>query len=429
MYEFDGFGKRIETLRKNKGLTQEELATRLGITSQAVSKWENDASYPDITLLPSICTILGTTLDDLFGKVKDTEGEENTASKFPEKYDGLKLVLAFKNTACYSDKEVKSTDETSVAFGDGSMAELTNKRIVNKGKGEIKLYTFRKKSSPDIFQDINIRQNINIKDSAESKERNTNFVFGKVTDLDFNIRHCNFFAENSDTDQTTVYIDGEPEFIKATKIEYNGSKLTVKFENGIFDINPFKFVNWKNNKIIVKLAYDETNNLDAKIHGNGEASVDVNFRNSNIAIHGSGTMNLQTFSHTNMSIHGSGNINIKASKNAKTAIHGSGVVKIGGCDSANISIHGSGNIAIDKINESVTASIHGSGDVKIGSGETASCVFNIYGGGNINAEGVTADKAVIKTHGGGRVTIGRVKHESIEQSHGGGKINILRRGE
>ena len=56
---------RIQKYRKEKGLTQEELAAQLGVSSQAVSKWENDASCPDISLLPLLCRILGITTDEL----------------------------------------------------------------------------------------------------------------------------------------------------------------------------------------------------------------------------------------------------------------------------------------------------------------------------------------------------------------------------
>ena len=58
-------GRRIARFRKAKNMTQEELANQLGISSQAVSKWENDASCPDITLLPQLCRVLGVTTDDL----------------------------------------------------------------------------------------------------------------------------------------------------------------------------------------------------------------------------------------------------------------------------------------------------------------------------------------------------------------------------
>ena len=61
----ESIGSRIAKYRKGKGLTQEALANQMGVSSQAVSKWETDASCPDITALPQLCRILGITTDEL----------------------------------------------------------------------------------------------------------------------------------------------------------------------------------------------------------------------------------------------------------------------------------------------------------------------------------------------------------------------------
>ena len=66
-------GKRIMTLRKSRGMTQEELAEKLGVTAQAVSKWENDISCPDIALLPKLAEIFQVTTDSLLGMPEKTE--------------------------------------------------------------------------------------------------------------------------------------------------------------------------------------------------------------------------------------------------------------------------------------------------------------------------------------------------------------------
>lgn len=59
-------GKQIKNLRTEKGVTQEELANYLGISYQAVSKWENNVTSPDIQLLPLISVYFGITIDKLF---------------------------------------------------------------------------------------------------------------------------------------------------------------------------------------------------------------------------------------------------------------------------------------------------------------------------------------------------------------------------
>lgn len=61
-------GKRIVANRKRIGLTQDQLAERLGVTAQAVSKWENDQSCPDIAMLPKLSEIFGITTDALLGR-------------------------------------------------------------------------------------------------------------------------------------------------------------------------------------------------------------------------------------------------------------------------------------------------------------------------------------------------------------------------
>ena len=59
-------GKKIRQLRFKAGMTQEQLADKLGIGPQSVSKWENAVAMPDITTLPLLAEIFGTSIDDLF---------------------------------------------------------------------------------------------------------------------------------------------------------------------------------------------------------------------------------------------------------------------------------------------------------------------------------------------------------------------------
>ena len=61
-------GGRIKYHRKRLGLTQEQLAARMGVSAQAVSKWENDLSCPDISILPELAELFGVSVDELLGK-------------------------------------------------------------------------------------------------------------------------------------------------------------------------------------------------------------------------------------------------------------------------------------------------------------------------------------------------------------------------
>ena len=66
-------GRRIARLRLEYGMTQERLAMKMGVTAQAVSKWENDLSAPDISLLPELARTLGVTVDELLEGRKSQE--------------------------------------------------------------------------------------------------------------------------------------------------------------------------------------------------------------------------------------------------------------------------------------------------------------------------------------------------------------------
>ena len=61
-------GSKLSQLRRAGGLTQEEMAEKLGVSAQAVSKWETDASCPDISQLPKLAELFGVTIDELFSR-------------------------------------------------------------------------------------------------------------------------------------------------------------------------------------------------------------------------------------------------------------------------------------------------------------------------------------------------------------------------
>lgn len=65
----ESFGQRFARLRKSKGYTQEQIAEKVNISYQAVSKWENDISSPDISILGELANILDVTVDELLGRV------------------------------------------------------------------------------------------------------------------------------------------------------------------------------------------------------------------------------------------------------------------------------------------------------------------------------------------------------------------------
>lgn len=81
------FGTRFQKLRKQHLMTQNDIATKLNVSPQAISKWESDTSMPDISLLGDIADIFNVTIDELLGRQKEV------VTKIVEKKDYTKMIL------------------------------------------------------------------------------------------------------------------------------------------------------------------------------------------------------------------------------------------------------------------------------------------------------------------------------------------------
>jgi transcriptional regulator with XRE-family HTH domain len=93
-YDFSRMGENIASLRRAAGLTQEMLSDRLGVTSQAVSKWERQLSCPDVSLLPAMAEVFGVDIDELFiGAAADTAARIDI---LPWEDDGRVRIAVFE---------------------------------------------------------------------------------------------------------------------------------------------------------------------------------------------------------------------------------------------------------------------------------------------------------------------------------------------
>ena len=91
--DFHALGREIKRKREEKGWTQEQLAEKLSVSAQAVSKWEGGKSCPDISLLPAIAKLFGVTVDALFSLPKQAPLVEMRAPEGGRKPDPDKLFL------------------------------------------------------------------------------------------------------------------------------------------------------------------------------------------------------------------------------------------------------------------------------------------------------------------------------------------------
>ncbi len=112
-------GKKLYELRKQSGFTQDYVAEKLGVSAQAVSKWENDIACPDIMTLPNIANLYGISIDELF---KNEEVKSNVKLEKTEKVNENELVLrVYVDTANGDDIKV-------------NLPYLLVKELINVGK-------------------------------------------------------------------------------------------------------------------------------------------------------------------------------------------------------------------------------------------------------------------------------------------------------
>lgn len=112
-------GKKLYELRKQSGFTQDYVAEKLGVSAQAVSKWENDIACPDIMTLPNIANLYGISIDELF---KNEEVKSNVKFEKTEKINENELIFrVYVDTANGDDIKV-------------NLPYLLVKEIINVGK-------------------------------------------------------------------------------------------------------------------------------------------------------------------------------------------------------------------------------------------------------------------------------------------------------
>ncbi len=124
-------GNRIAEKRRAAGLKQDEVAERLGVSPQAVSKWENDISAPDISLLPPLAALLGCTVDTLLS------GEKSPAVKLlpseeRKSFDEMMLRILVNSADGEKVKVNLPLSLVKMGISLGMTAQLTNNNAMNK---------------------------------------------------------------------------------------------------------------------------------------------------------------------------------------------------------------------------------------------------------------------------------------------------------
>lgn len=153
-------GNKIRELRKQRGITQEQLAESIGISFQAVSKWENNIALPDITLVPVLASYFGVSIDELFDfNLKEIEHavriitekayqyrESNPAESRRILEEGLKKYpendILLNNLLYVLDYSVKPDETIAIA---SKLIEKTNQNDVKYDALRFLAYAYKAK--------------------------------------------------------------------------------------------------------------------------------------------------------------------------------------------------------------------------------------------------------------------------------------------
>ena len=103
-------GNKICTLRKERGMTQVELADKLFVSHQAISQWENASTVPDLNSLLKICEIFNVTMNDLFDMVSETKCNIDIPN------DDVLRIFAVKNGFVLKTVDKRENEEVKIIF-------------------------------------------------------------------------------------------------------------------------------------------------------------------------------------------------------------------------------------------------------------------------------------------------------------------------
>jgi len=388
MYDISKISERLAELRRENKMTQDEVAKKLDITPQAVSKWEHGTAFPDITILPKVAEVYGVSIDELFGKKPETTAETEYV-KYPKVKNGLNLIKTNEDVALYADVEAVRINGNHIEFSDGSEADLDTNEIVNKSGAKIEFEYF---------------------DEAKEKsiEKQIEQSFENIDSMQIEVGGCsNVLVKEGKSSDTHVKVVGDQNYIKRMSMNAENGKLTIIMEPSK---NVFGYSNDKKFTIEITTGFSKGKEVYFKSSGASDIKSEVDFEKSMVSVSGAGR-----FEGRDM-----GDIEIGSS--------GSGTIAISKCASLKATGSGASSITVKEISGNLECSFSGASNIELGKGNMESFKLSVSGAGDCDARNVTTIDSDVRLSGAGKVTIGRVIGVSREKIGKGAKLHILQRG-
>lgn len=197
-------GNKIKLLRKARGITQEQLAGAIGISFQAVSKWENGIALPDITLVPALANYFGVSMDELFEfslaeKEKEIEEITDQAYKYRESDPQKSRAILEEGLKKYPENDILLNNVLYVVTNPDETIDIASQLIERTLNNEIKYDALR-------FLAYAYKKKGDLKSAENAIEQIPEIYFTKLTEIAY-------------------LLDGEPKFKAAEKQKW------ISFEN------------------------------------------------------------------------------------------------------------------------------------------------------------------------------------------------------
>lgn len=197
-------GNRIKALRKARGLTQEQLANAIGISFQAVSKWETNIAYPDITLAPVLANFFGVSMDELFDfnldeKEKEIKEIVDKAYEYRECDPKKSREILEEGLKKYPENDILLNNLLYVIIDPDETISIASKLVERTSDSEVKYDAFR-------FLAYAYKKKGDLTSAENAIEQIPEIYFTKLTEIAY-------------------LLDGEPKFNAAEKQKW------ISFEN------------------------------------------------------------------------------------------------------------------------------------------------------------------------------------------------------
>lgn len=393
-YNMDAMGPTIGELRKKCGMTQKELADHVGVTVQAVSKWESGLNYPDITFLPAISEALNVPIERLLGQ--DTE----TVSVQP----GTEIIPTEAEVREEAEDDTENAD-SGFYFGKPEDGEDTPElrayldevleNAMHSADDAVKTAKEKVKTALKVVNETPFEQT-----HGSMTGIRRGWDFDAAQSVSVNIKgDAQAVIHRSDDGKCHVEARGDKGFLDGLTVAYTGNTLQIQSRNIRLDDSDECLI-----EIWPGVEHGNRAELAVSVEGNIQCEPDFDTVIAMVTADGSITCHNAEF--------------------CQAMVSGDGEVKFGAVKDVDISTSGAGDVHGQSVIGKAKIRCSGAGDVYLDETQLCDLIVQIVGAGEVHTGELAAERAVIAITGAGELFIEGGETQNLNVSiSGAGEVN------